>query len=118
NLQLKAQILDRMSKKQEADALMKEALPMGTVFKVHQYGRNLIAMDRDQEALEIFRWNAKQHRNTWPVDYGLARGYAATGDFKNALKHLKVAATRAPDQVNKDAIAANLIKLERGEDIN
>jgi len=118
NLQLKAQILGKMGKSSEAEALMQEALPLGTVFEIHQYGRQLIAQDKDQKALEIFQWNAKNHKDTWPVDYGLARGYSAVGDYKSALKHLKVASGRAPDQVNKDAIAINLEKLEKGQDIN
>ena len=52
------------------------------------------------------------------MDYGLARAYSAMGDNKSALKHLKIAAQRAPDQQNKDAIAANITKLENGEGIN
>jgi hypothetical protein len=118
NMQLKAQILSKMGKEEEAEALMDEAMPMGTVFEVHQYGRQLIASDRDKDALAVFQWNAKNHKNTWPVDYGLARGYSANGDYKAALKHLKIAEGRAPDQVNKDVIGANLVKLEKGEDIN
>ncbi len=118
NLQLKAQILEKMGKGSEAKALIDEALPLGTVFEIHQYGRQLIAQDKDQEALSIFKWNAEHHKNTWPVDYGLARGYSANGDYKTALKHLKIAEGRAPDQINKDAIAMNLEKLENGQDIN
>ncbi len=118
NLQLKAQILGKMGKTAEADALMREALPMGTVFEVHQYGRQLIAQDKDEEALEVFQWNAKNHKDTWPVAYGLARGYSAKGDYKTALKHLKVAEGRAPDELNKNAIATNIQKLQKGEDIN
>ncbi len=118
NLQLKAQILEKMGKTAEADALMAEALPLGTVFEIHQHGRQLIARDQEGKALEVFKWNAKHHKDTWPVSYGLARGYSANGDYKSALKHLKVASGRAPDQVNKDAIAANIQKLEKGEDIN
>jgi hypothetical protein len=48
----------------------------------------------------------------------LARGYSAVGDYKNAIKHLKIAEGRAPDQANRDAIAANIKKLEEGKDIN
>ncbi len=118
NLQIKAQILNKSGRVEEAAALMKESLPLGTVFEVHQYGRQLLAQGQPNEALEVFKWNSAAHKNTWPVDYGLARGYSATGDFKKALKHLKVAAGRAPDQLNKDTIAANLKKLEMGEDIN
>lgn len=118
NLQVKAQILEKMGKPDEAAALMKESLSIGTVFQVHQYGRQLISQGQPAEALEIFKWNAKTHKDTWPVAYGLARGYAANGDYKTALKHLKIAAGRAPDQMNKDAIAGNMEKLEKGEDIN
>lgn len=118
NLQIKSQILDKMGKKAEAAAIMEEALPMGNVFQVHQYGRQLIAAGKNEEALKIFKWNAKTHKDTWPVDYGLARGYSAVGDTKTAMKHIKIAAERAPDQLNKDTIAANIKKLEQGESIN
>lgn len=118
NLSLKAQILDRQGKTEEAKAVMDEAMPMGTVFEIHGYGRQLIAQGKHDQALEVFKWNAKNHKGTWPVDYGLARGYSAVGDYKSALKHLKVAEGRAPDQLNRDVIVANISKLEAGTDIN
>ena len=72
------------------------------------------------KALEVFQWNAKAYPDTWPVDYGLARGYSAKGDYKNALKHLKKAQQNIPenDNLNKQAVEANIKKLESGEDIN
>ena len=62
--------------------------------------------------------NSKKNKGQWPVDFGLARSYSAMGNYKTALKHLKIAVTRAPDQPNKDAIAGFLEKLKKGEDIN
>jgi tetratricopeptide (TPR) repeat protein len=118
NLNIKAQILNRMGRNAEADGVMREALAMGTVLEVHGYGRQLIAQGRAADALEVFQTNAKQNKNTWPVDLGLARGYSAVGQFDKALKHLKIAEGRAPDLPNKNAIAANIEKLEKGEDIN
>ena len=118
NLSIKSQILEKQGKTAEAKAAMDEALALGTVFEIHGYGRQLIAQGKKDEALEVFKWNAKNHKNTWPVDFGLARGYSAVGDYKMALKHLKIAEGRAPDQANKDAIAANITKLEAGTDIN
>ena len=118
NLAIKAQILMKQGKMNEAFAVMDEAMPLGTVFEVHGYGRQLIAAGQKDKALEVFRWNAKSHKGTWPVDYGLARGYSAVGNFKTALKHLKIAEGRAPDALNKNAIAANVEKLESGTDIN
>ena len=118
NLNIKSQILAKQGKTAEANALMDEALPLGTVFQVHGYGRQLIAQGDHSKAMEVFRWNAKAHKGIWPVNYGLARGYSAQGDHKNAVKYLKLAHDNAPAQVNKDRVAANLAKAESGEGIN
>ncbi len=118
NMAIKAQILAKQGKTSEADAVMDEAMPLGTVFQIHGYGRQLIASGQKDKALEVFKWNAKSHKGEWPVDYGLARGYSAVGNYKTALKHLKIAEGRAPDAQNQNAIAANLEKLEAGTDIN
>lgn len=118
NTSTKAQILTKMGKTDEATALMDEALPLGTVFEVHGYGRQLIGAGQHDKAMEVFKWNAKTHKNTWPVNYGLGRAYAAKGDNKAAIKYLKLALTNAPAQVNKDRVAANIAKVENGEAIN
>ncbi|MGW9686401.1 DUF2911 domain-containing protein [Flagellimonas sp. 2504JD1-5] len=118
NLSIKSQILAKQGKNAEAEALMDEALPLGTVFQVHGYGRQLIGQGKNNEALEIFKWNAKNNKDTWPVHYGLARGYSALGDNKSTVKHLKIAMENAPAQANKDRVAANLAKAEKGEGIN
>ncbi len=118
NMALKAQILMKQGKMDEATTVMDEAMPLGTVFDVHGYGRQLINAGQKEKALEVFQWNAKTHKNQWPVDYGLARGYAAVGNYKAAIKHIKKAQNRAPDAQNQNAIAANLAKLEEGTDIN
>lgn len=118
NLQIKAQILMRMNKKQEALDIMDEALPLGTINQIHGYGRLLISLGEKEKALEAFKFNAKKFKNTWQANYGLARGYSAKGDYKRALSYLKKAYKNVPQQVNKDRIAANIKKLEKGEDIN
>ncbi len=118
NLGIKAQILAKQGKTAEATALMDEALPLGTVLQVHGYGRQLIGLGLTDKALEVFQWNAKNHKDTWPVHYGLARGYSAKGDHKSAVKHLKMALENAPAQANRDRVQANLDKAEKGEGIN
>jgi len=118
NLNIKAQIMNKLGRPEEAEKVMDEAMSMGTVFEIHGYGRQLIAQGQKEKALSIFKKNAKMNKGNWPVDFGLARGYSATGNHKTALKHLKIAAERAPDQPNKDAIASYLVKLENNEDIN
>jgi len=118
NLNIKAKILAKQGKTMEADSVMDEALSLATIFEVHGYGRQLIAQGKKEKAMEVFKMNSKKNNGQWPVDYGLARAYSAMGDYKTALKHLKIAAQRAPDQQNKDIIAVNLTKLEKGEGIN
>ena len=99
-------------------AAMERALELGNPFEIHQYARQLIAAGKADEAVRVFEFNAKKHPNTWPVNYGLARGYSAQGDYKKALKYLRKALDNAPNEPNRQAIEANIAKLERGEDIN
>jgi Tfp pilus assembly protein PilF len=48
---------------------------------------------------------------------GLARGYAATGDAKQALEHARKALPQAPDPVNKESLEAMVAALEAGKPI-
>lgn len=118
NLQIKSNILAKQGKTDEAAAIMEEALPMANVFQVHQYGRTLIGQDQKDKALEVFKMNAENNKDTWPVHYGLARGYSALGDYDTALKHLRKALANAPNDPSKGRVQANIDKLEKGEDIN
>jgi hypothetical protein len=118
NLQTKAKILTKMNKNDEAAKVMEEALPLGTVLQIHAYGRQLIAQGAKDEAMEVFKKNAKMNPNTWPVNYGMGRGYSSLGDYKKAIKSLEKALELAPQQANKDRVQANIDKLKKGEDIN
>ncbi len=118
NTNIKAGILNKMGKQQEALETLDAFLPNATIFEVHQYGRTLIGYGMKDKALEVFKLNADKHKNTWPVDYGLARGYSALGNYEKALEHLKIAHGRVPDAGNKAAIETNMEKLKKGEDIN
>jgi hypothetical protein len=85
---------------------------------LHQYGRQLMAQGKKEEALKVFELNAKRHPNEWPVHVGLARGYSAVGRYKDALKHAKLALAQAPDDVNRKTLADGIKKLEEGKDMN
>jgi tetratricopeptide (TPR) repeat protein len=118
NLSLKSQILNKLGQTEKADQVMAEALTMGDNLDLHQYGRQLLGEKNTQKALEIFKMNSKKHKNQWPVNYGLARGYSAQGDYKTATKYLKKALINAPNAASKGRVQANLDKLAKGEDIN
>jgi len=89
NTQIKSGILNKMGKQKEGLEIVEEFLPQATIFEVHQYGRQLIGFGLKDKALEVFETNAKNYKNTWPVNYGLARAYSAKGDYKKALSFLR-----------------------------
>jgi hypothetical protein len=100
SLQTKAMVLSAMGKDSEADVIMEKAvkLPTATLLDIHQYGRTLIAAGKNQKALEIFKLNKQRNPDDKFTTYvGLARGYTATGDKKNAIKHWEVAIKNIPD---------------------
>ena len=118
-LKTKAQILKLLNRHKEANSIMQFALNhASTVFQVHNYGRELIALGNKKEALEVFKLNAKNHPNTWPVNLGLARAYAEFGDYDKALKFIHFAMKQIPknDHLNKmnvENLFQNIKKKEK-----
>ncbi|RTL60736.1 MAG: DUF2911 domain-containing protein [Sphingobacteriales bacterium] len=116
-LSTKASVLEKLGKQDEADAIMKEALPLSSEQDVHQYGRSLIARGKKEEALKVFKMNYDKHPNSFTTLMGLTRGYSANGDYKNALKYAKQAVAIAPT-AQKGAVEEMIKKLEAGKDVN
>lgn len=118
----KGAVLTAAGKADEAAVVMDEAikLPGATAGAIHQYGRQLIGAGQKEKALEIFKYNHKANNGTWPTNYGLARGYSALGNYKQALKYLELAKANIPagDNVNGPIIDQNIEKLKNGQDIN
>jgi tetratricopeptide (TPR) repeat protein len=115
NTQIKTAILMKQGENDEALAAIDEALPKGTVIEIHQYGRQLLTQKMNDKAMGIFKFNAKNHKGTWSLHYGMVRAYTAKGDFKSAIKHLEKALKNAPKSVSKNRVQANLDKLKKGE---
>ncbi|SNS92949.1 Tetratricopeptide (TPR) repeat [Ekhidna lutea] len=118
----KGAVLTAAGRTDEAAEVMDEAikLPGATAFAIHGYGRQLIAAGQKDKALEVFKYNHKQNNGTWPTNYGLARGYSAVGNYKQAIKYLELAKANVPagDTLNPPIIDQNIEKLKKGEDIN
>ena len=117
-LSAKAAVLNKMGRTAEADALMKEAMPLASMQELHQYGRQLIQQKRAKDALEVFKLNAQKNPNQFTTYMGLARGYSASGDYANAIKNAQLAQPLAPNQPNKDAVDRMIATLKEGKDIN
>jgi tetratricopeptide (TPR) repeat protein len=116
-LQTKASVLEALGKTDEASATMDKAikLPSATVQAIHFYGRSLLASGKNDKALEIFKYNRqKNSSDTFTTFVGLARGYAATGDKKNAIKNWEIAIKNLPEnqKVNLPLYEAELKKIK------
>ncbi|WP_424962415.1 DUF2911 domain-containing protein [Ekhidna sp.] len=118
----KGAVLTAAGKTEEAQVVMDEAikLPGANAGAIHQYGRQLIASGNSDKALEVFKYNHKANNGAWPTNYGLARGYSAVGNYKQALKYMQLAKENVPagDTLNPPIIDQNIEKLKNGEDIN
>ena len=114
----KAQILQKMGKTAEADALMKSALPKANMQELHQYGRQLLVQKKNKEALDVFKMNAAKNPNEFTTLMGLVRGHSANGDYKTALKFARQALPMAPNQMNKTNVETMIGKLEQSKDVN
>jgi len=115
-LQLKADILAALNRTPEADAVIKEALAMGTVTDIHQYGRSLLTAGKNDRALEIFKLNRRLHPDDKFTTYvGLARAYTATGNKKEAIKNWGTALKNVPEdqKTNLPAFQEELKKLKQ-----
>ncbi len=100
SLQTKALVLSAMGKDADVDALMDKAIkqPTATMQALHQYGRSLLSAGKNQKALEVFKLNRQRNPEDKFTTYvGLARGYAANGDKKNAIKNWETAIKNVPE---------------------
>jgi len=116
-LSVRAQLLDKMGRTEEAATLMKNSLGYANMNEVHQYGRQLIQQKKTKEALDIFQTNFKKYPNQFTTLVGMARGYSANGDYKNALKYANQALPLAP-VAQKNGVEGMIQKLKDGKDMN
>lgn len=99
-LQTKATVLTAMGKDSDAESVMSKAInhPTASVAQIHTYGRSLIAAGKNEKAMEVFKTNQKLHPDDkFTPNVGLARGYTALGDKKNAVKHWELAIKNIPE---------------------
>jgi tetratricopeptide (TPR) repeat protein len=107
-LSTKAAVLTAMGRTADADKTMDEAmrLPGTEAMAIHQYGMRLLAAQRKERAMTVFQFNRAQHPSDTFVTYvGLARGYTASGDTKNAIANWEIALKNVPpDQQSNRAV--------------
>jgi tetratricopeptide (TPR) repeat protein len=117
-LATKALILDRLGKPAEAEAVIKGALPYGSIVELQQLGRQLLTAKKPQAALEVFQFNYNKNPNQFIALIGMARGLSANGEHAKALEFASKALPSAPNESNKQAVQAMIEKLKAGKEIN
>jgi len=117
-LSTKALILDKLGKSDEAAAVIKTALPFGSVVELQQFGRQLLAAKKPQAALEVFQFNYSKNPNQFAALTGMARGLSANGEYAKALDFANRALPLAPNDSARQAVQAMIEKLKAGRDIN
>lgn len=118
-LQTKASVLRALKRDAEAEGVMSKAInhPTASVQAIHQYGRTLLNDGKKEKAMEVFKLNRQRNPDDKFTTYvGLARGYAALGDTKNAVKNWEVAIKNIPEdqKPNLALYEAELKKLKGG----
>ncbi len=117
NLMTKARVLDALEKKDDANALRKQALSVGSATQLHSFGRQLQTQGQQDQAFEIFRTNIKKNPNHWLVHSEIARLACAQSRFDDAVKEMKLAVAGAPSQF-KPTMEGLVQRLQKKEDIN
>jgi tetratricopeptide (TPR) repeat protein len=119
SLSTKAQVLVAMGREADAEGVMDKAIKHRTanVQAVHQYGRTLLNAGKTKKAMDVFTMNAAQAKTPdekFTTTVGLARGYTASGDKKNAIKHWETAIKTLPEnqKQNLSFYEAELKKLK------
>lgn len=119
-LQVKSQVLIAMNRTDDANAVMDKAIkhPTASVGAIHQYARTLLASGKKEKAMEVFQFNAKSHpEDKFTPFVGLARGYTAMGDTKNAIKNWELAIKNLPEnqKLYLEVYQGELKKLKEGK---
>lgn len=117
-LSTKAALLRKMNRVEDAKKVMDTAMPYGSVFEIHGYGRELLGMKDLQEAFKIFKLNYDKNPKEFTTNVGMGRAYSAMGDYKKALQYMNAALPLSPDEGSKSRVATMIDKLKESKDIN
>jgi tetratricopeptide (TPR) repeat protein len=118
SLSTKAMLLDKLGKKDEAQAVIRSAIAFGTVNDLHIYGKQLVTMKKPKEALEVFRQNYKNNPGNFITNVGMVRGLSANGNYDEAQKFAQKALLMAPDDNYKKLLQTMIERLKNHQDIN
>lgn len=110
-LKLKANLLEVKGQTQEADKTSKEAVQFATEDELNSYGYELVAANKLDKAIEIFKLNVKQHPKSWNVYDSYGEALAKKGSTQEAIKAYKDALKNNPPESQTARIQETIKKL-------
>src|ERR1700726_539189 len=90
NLETKSRILEAMGKKQEAAAMLAQALEKANAIQLYVYARGLQRQKQQDKAFELYRRDVKQFPDHWTAHLAAARIASNSGNFDEAVKQMKL----------------------------
>jgi len=98
-LQTKASVLEAMGREADADKVMEKAfaLPGTDAFQIYVYAMGLLRGGKKEKAMKVFALNQQKHpEDKFWTSLGLARGYSAVGDKRNAIANWEIVIRNVP----------------------
>lgn len=117
-LSAKAEIEEKLGKTKEAAETMKKAIAATfSANQAHYYARQFVGTN-NQKAFNVFKLNYDHYPNVFTTNMGMARGYSAIGNYKEALRYASKALPQAPDATNRTVVEKSIAALKEGKDIS
>jgi tetratricopeptide (TPR) repeat protein len=112
-----AGLLEKLNRKDEADSVMKKALPMGTPLQLLVYGNDLNKMKKHQEAFKIFKINYDKNPKEVYACLGMMMGHYFLDNKKEAIKFGEKGKEIAADPAFKAYFDSLITDINAGKEI-
>ena len=112
NLRVKAGLLNKLGKSEEASKLMDDAWKVATENEINLLGYQYLNVQNYDKAIETFKMNIEKHPDSWNVYDSLGEAYAKSGNKELALKNYEKALNMTNDQAQKDRISKTIQGLQ------
>lgn len=103
---LQSAILRKLNQSKEADEALKQAVYYGNPAQVHYYAMGRLKQKEYELAMKVLQLNYDKNPGMYITNLGLAKGYIAQKDAKNAKKYIKAADKYAQSDSQKQEIAS------------
>jgi len=112
NLNTKAGLLQLKGDEAGSQKLRTRAVSVADEQQINAYGYQLLASDKKNEAIDIFKLNIKRYPDSWNVYDSLGDAFEQNGNLKDALSNYKTALSKAPD-AQKKRITTLIEKIQK-----